>query len=275
MNPTVLLVEDESNDVYLMEDAFRKAGVAVQLQVVRDGREALRYLRGEGPYADRKQHPLPRLTLLDLNLPYVHGLQVLKQIREEPRLRSLIVVVLTSSVADSDIERAYELGANSYLGKPNNLEAVQELVELIGRYWLSRNRLPRVCRRAKRGVRQPSFHTSLVGEHPIASLAFFRFNSFAMENGAARLGSGLVTKGERMKIILRERTTGLWLKPCGRWQATSVNARQFATSEEAVQCSIELHLPNVDVCFVGEDVTTKNAGADPLAAASVSIRAAA
>jgi hypothetical protein len=91
-------------------------------------------------------------------------------------------------------------------------------------------------------------------------LGFFRFNSFEMENGAAKLGSGLVTKGERMKIILRERTTGLWLKPCGRWQTTPGNARQFATSEEAVQCSLELHLPNVDVCFVGEDVTTKSAG---------------
>ena len=82
----------------------------------------------------------PRLTLLDLNLPHVHGLEVLKQIREEPRLRKIIVVVLTSSVADSDIERAYDLGANSYLSKPNNLEEVQELVELIGQYWLNKNK---------------------------------------------------------------------------------------------------------------------------------------
>jgi CheY-like chemotaxis protein len=143
MKPTILLVEDESNDVFLMEDAFRKGSVPVQVQVARDGREALRYLRGEGQYADRKRHPLPRLTLLDLNLPHVHGLQVLKQIREEPHLRKLIVVVLTSSIADSDIDRAYALGANSYLSKPNNLEAVQELVELIGQYWLGKNRLPR------------------------------------------------------------------------------------------------------------------------------------
>ena len=112
----------------------------VQVQVARDGREALRYLRGEGEYADRERHPLPSLTLLDLNLPYVHGLEVLKQIREESTLRKLIVVVLTSSVSDSDIERAYGLGANSYLTKPNNLEEVQELVELLGQYWLNKNK---------------------------------------------------------------------------------------------------------------------------------------
>lgn len=142
MKPTILLVEDEANDVFLMEHAFGKASVPVQLQVARDGREALRYLRGEAKYADRELHPLPCLTLLDLNLPYVGGLEVLKQIREDPHLRKLIVVVLTSSVADSDIEPAYELGVNSYLAKPNNLEEVQELVELLGQYWLNKNRLP-------------------------------------------------------------------------------------------------------------------------------------
>jgi CheY-like chemotaxis protein len=141
MKPTILLVEDDENDIFLMERAFGKASVPVQIQVVRDGREALRYVRGEGEYANREQHPLPWLTLLDLNLPYVPGLEVLKQIREHPELRKLVVVVLTSSVADSDLEHAYELGANSYLSKPNSLEEVQELAELLGRYWLNKNRL--------------------------------------------------------------------------------------------------------------------------------------
>ena len=141
MKPTILLVEDDKNDVFLMERAFGKASVPTEVRVACDGREALRYLRGEGEYADRERHPLPCLTLLDLNLPYMHGLEMLKQIHEDPHLRKLIVVVLTSSVADSDIERAYELGANSYLIKPNNLEEVQELVELIGQYWLNKNRL--------------------------------------------------------------------------------------------------------------------------------------
>lgn len=140
MKPTILLVEDSEDDIFLMERAFGKASVPVEMQVARDGREALRYLNGEGAYASRERYPFPCLTLLDLNLPHVHGLEVLKQIRAEPRLRKLVVVVLTSSLADSDIEQAYELGANSYLSKPNGLEGFQELAEAIGQYWLNRNR---------------------------------------------------------------------------------------------------------------------------------------
>jgi CheY-like chemotaxis protein len=143
LKPTILLVEDDKNDVFLMERAFANTGVPVQVQVARDGREALRYLHGEGNYADREQHPLPCLVLLDLNLPHVPGLEVLKQIRENPRLRNLVVVVLTSSMMDSDIERAYSLGANSYLSKPSILEEVQAQVELLSEYWLKRNRLVR------------------------------------------------------------------------------------------------------------------------------------
>jgi two-component system response regulator len=83
---------------------------------------------------------LPSLTLLDLNLPYVRGLDVLKQIRQESGLRKSIVVVLTSSLADSDIQQAYDLGANSYLSKPTGLEELQQFVELLGQYWLKENR---------------------------------------------------------------------------------------------------------------------------------------
>lgn len=141
MKPTILLVEDDANDVFLMERAFGLASVPTEIRVARDGREALCYLRGEGKYADRERHPLPCLTLLDLNLPHVQGLEVLKQIRADPNLRKLIVVVLTSSVADSDIDRAYDLGANSYLTKPNGLEEGEALAEIIGQYWLHKNRL--------------------------------------------------------------------------------------------------------------------------------------
>jgi len=141
MKPTILLVEDDKDDAFLMKRAFGKASVPVRLQVAPDGREALRYLQGEGDYANREHYPLPCLTLLDLNLPYVPGLEVLKQIREHAELRKLVVVVLTSSVANSDIERAYDLGVNSYLSKPNNLEEVEALVDLLGQYWLSKNRL--------------------------------------------------------------------------------------------------------------------------------------
>jgi CheY-like chemotaxis protein len=141
--PTILLVEDDENDAFLMERAFGKAGVPVRLQVVRDGREALRYLRGEGDFADRRRFPVPRLVLLDLNLPHVRGLDVLKQIRADPHLRQLLVVVLTSSAADTDVKQAYELGANSYLTKVARLEEVQALVELITQYWLKWNQPPK------------------------------------------------------------------------------------------------------------------------------------
>lgn len=141
MKPTVLLVEDDENDVFLMERAFRKGGIQVDLQIAPDGREALRYLSGHEGYADRDRHPLPALTLLDLNLPYVNGLEVLRQIRADPHLNKLVVVVLTSSLADSDIEEAYALNANSYLSKPHGLEEVQEVVDLLAGYWLRHNRM--------------------------------------------------------------------------------------------------------------------------------------
>ena len=141
MKPTLLLVEDDQNDAFFMTRAFAKASQPAEVFVAHDGREALRYLRGEGDYADRARYPFPCLTLLDLNLPYVPGLQVLKQIREHPRLRKLIVVVLTSSLADSDIEGAYAMGANSYLTKATGLNEVQKLVDLLTEYWLKTNRL--------------------------------------------------------------------------------------------------------------------------------------
>jgi len=140
MTPTVLLIEDDENDAFLMKRAFEQVSIPADVRVARDGREALRYLLGQGSYGDRKRHPLPSLTLLDLNLPHVHGLDVLKQIRLESRLRKLVVVVLTSSLADSDIQQAYDLGANSYLSKPTGLEELQQFVELLGQYWLKENR---------------------------------------------------------------------------------------------------------------------------------------
>jgi CheY-like chemotaxis protein len=143
MKRTILLVEDDQNDVFLMERAFGKTSVAPEMRVAHDGREALCYLHGEGKYADRTRHPLPCLTLLDLNLPHVPGLEVLKQIRANPALRKLVVVVVTSSVADFDIDRAYDLGANSYLSKPNGLEEGQALAEMISHYWLNKNQLAR------------------------------------------------------------------------------------------------------------------------------------
>ncbi len=142
MNPTILLIEDDENDVFFMQRAFEKVCPPVSLHVVRDGREALQYLFGEGEFSDRERFPVPCLTLLDLNIPYVPGMEVLKRLREDAELQRLIVVVLTSSALESDMEEAYTLGANSYLTKPTEVDERLELAELLSKYWLRKNRLP-------------------------------------------------------------------------------------------------------------------------------------
>jgi len=157
VNPTVLLIEDDQNDAFLMKRAFERGSIPADVRLVRDGREALRYLQGQDQYGDRNRHPWPSLTLLDLNLPYVHGLDVLKQIRLESALRKLVVVVLTSSLADSDIEQAYDLGANSYLSKPTGIEQLQQFVELLGQYWLKENKL------ASSTAAEPGLHIAKSG----------------------------------------------------------------------------------------------------------------
>jgi CheY-like chemotaxis protein len=140
--PHLLLVEDDENDVFFLRRALQSAGAAVQLHVASDGRQALDYLQGRDRYADRTAHPLPTLVLLDLKVPYVSGLDVLRQIRSDPKLRKLIVVVFTSSSLDSDVAQAYEIGANSFLVKPSRLEEQRALAGLIVRYWLQTNVVP-------------------------------------------------------------------------------------------------------------------------------------
>jgi CheY-like chemotaxis protein len=140
--PTVLLVEDSQNDILLIERAVRQASLAATLSVVRDGDAAVEYLSGAGPYADRQQHPLPILMLLDLKLPRRSGLEVLEWQRQQPGLRRLPVAVLTSSNQMADVNRAYDLGANSYLVKPVAPNAMLDLVKLLGLYWLVVNEKP-------------------------------------------------------------------------------------------------------------------------------------
>src|ERR1700733_13513141 len=112
MSNTILLVEDEVNDVFFMKHAFMEIGLDNPMQVATDGREAINYLSGVDKYADRERFPLPCLVLLDLKLPRVMGLEVLKWIREQPELETLIVIILSSSQLMPDIEWAYRLGAN-------------------------------------------------------------------------------------------------------------------------------------------------------------------
>ena len=142
MNGTILLVEDDENDVFFMKRAMKAAQILNPLQVAPDGRQAIRYLEGAGEYNDRKCFPLPKLVLLDLKLPYVMGLEVLKWIREQPELKGIIVVVFSSSKMSEDIHAAYLLGANSYLVKPSDPQALTEKVKVIKDYWIDVNRCP-------------------------------------------------------------------------------------------------------------------------------------
>jgi two-component system response regulator len=135
----ILLVEDNPDDVELTRIAFDEAKVANRLVVVRDGAEALDYLFARGVHAGRDPDDLPSIVLLDLNLPRVDGREVLQAIRENPRTRSLPVVVLTTSTEPFDLESAYALGVNSYIRKPVDFEQFVWAVKQVGLYWLVLN----------------------------------------------------------------------------------------------------------------------------------------
>jgi len=139
---TILLVEDDPNDVLLIRRAFDKAGVVNPLSVVSSGEEAVSYLRGEGKYADRKEYPLPVIILLDLKMPRMNGFEFLEWLRAEPEFKKLIVVVLTSSRETPDINRAYEVGANSYLVKPVQMDDLIRIVKELHLYWLVLSKRP-------------------------------------------------------------------------------------------------------------------------------------
>lgn len=142
---SVLLVEDNPDDVALIQRAFRKANIANPLRIVTDGEQAVAYLAGRGEYADRAQHPLPVLVLLDLKLPKRSGHEVLAWLRSQQGLRRLPVAVLTSSREAADVNRAYDLGANAYLQKPVGFEALHELVRTLNLFWLILNEKPDLC----------------------------------------------------------------------------------------------------------------------------------
>lgn len=142
---TILLVEDDPNDILLTQRAFRKANLTnASLQIVTDGDTAVAYLSGEGEYADRDRYPVPVVALLDLKLPRRSGHEILAWLRQQPELKRLPVVVLTSSKQNPDINQAYDLGANSYLVKPVGLAALVEIVQSLNLYWLLLNEKPEI-----------------------------------------------------------------------------------------------------------------------------------
>jgi two-component system response regulator len=136
------LVEDNPDDEALALRAFRKANISNNIAVARDGAEALDYLFAEGQYADRDGRDLPAVMLLDLKLPKISGLEVLRRIRENERTKRLPVVILTSSRQDEDLIRGYELGCNSYVRKPVDFNEFVVAVSQLGVYWLLLNELP-------------------------------------------------------------------------------------------------------------------------------------
>jgi two-component system response regulator len=139
----ILLVEDNPNDVELAMHALQKHNLANHIRVVRDGAEALDFLFGRGEFAGRDVNVTPRLVLLDLKLPKVEGLDVLRQIKADARTRKTPVVILTSSREERDVVESYNLGVNSYILKPVDFQQFTEAVRTIGLYWLLLNEPPR------------------------------------------------------------------------------------------------------------------------------------
>ena len=135
----ILLVEDNPRDEALILRALRKSNVVNEVVVARDGVEALDYLFGTGAHADRDASDMPQLVLLDLKLPKLDGLQVLRRMREDERTRRLPVVVFTSSSEEQDLISSYNLGANSYVRKPVDFEQFLEAARQLGLYWLVLN----------------------------------------------------------------------------------------------------------------------------------------
>jgi two-component system response regulator len=139
---TILLVEDNADDEALTFRALMKNNIGNQLVVARDGAEALDYLFGTGQYSGRDVNHGPQVVLLDLNLPKVSGLEVLRQLRANERTKLLPVVILTSSNEEQDLLRGYDYGANSYVRKPVDFNEFIESVRQLGLYWLILNELP-------------------------------------------------------------------------------------------------------------------------------------
>lgn len=137
MTDTILLVEDEESDVEIFMLAAKEVRFANPIQVVKNGQEAMDYFSGTGKYSNRERFPLPALVLLDLKLPYRMGMVVLHWLRTQPKFKSTIVIVFTSSENACDISKAYEEGANAYLVKPPTLEGLGYLIRNLKNFWLN------------------------------------------------------------------------------------------------------------------------------------------
>src|SRR3954451_5788753 len=139
---TILMADDDADDRMMTREAFEESRLANDLRFVEDGEELLDYLKRRGKYTDPASSPRPGLILLDLNMPRKDGREALKEIKEDPRFRTIRVVVMTTSRADEDITRTYNLSASSYITKPVTFEGLIDVIRVLGRYWLEIVQLP-------------------------------------------------------------------------------------------------------------------------------------
>jgi CheY-like chemotaxis protein len=131
----ILIVEDEENDAMLLKMAFKKNNILNPLHWVKDGLEAIAYLNGEGVYANHALYPFPEVLIVDLKMPRMSGLELLQWIRDHSNYKVIPTIIMSSSRQDSDIEKAYELGANTYMIKPSSFDELARMVKLAHEYW--------------------------------------------------------------------------------------------------------------------------------------------
>lgn len=138
----ILIADDDEDDRDMIVDAFRESRLLNNILSVKDGEELMDYLNHRGKFADPEKHPLPGLILLDLNMPRMDGREALREIKTDPHLRQIPVVVLTTSQAEEDIFRTYDLGVNSFITKPVSFEALVKVLKTLGHYWFDIVELP-------------------------------------------------------------------------------------------------------------------------------------
>jgi CheY-like chemotaxis protein len=132
----ILVVEDDPNDTYLLKRAFQKIGIDMPVHVCTDGEDAMSYLRGRGPYANREKYPFPRVLITDLKMPKCTGFDLLAWLHSHPECNLIPKIVLSASAEERDVEQAYRLGANCYFRKPSTYDELCEIVGLANRFWL-------------------------------------------------------------------------------------------------------------------------------------------
>lgn len=139
---TILVADDDPDDRMLIEDAFLESKLSNDLHFVKDGIELLEYLRHEGPFEDAEKAPRPGIILLDLNMPRMDGREALSEIKADPNLKQIPIVVLTTSKAEEDILRTYDMGVNSFVTKPVTFEGLVDMVRVLTNYWIQIVELP-------------------------------------------------------------------------------------------------------------------------------------